>query len=87
MYIPRIAESMLLDFAAGYPVLIVTGPRQSGKSTLVRHAFPERTCVSLEDLDQRRGSGYLPTVAEDVRGPGCWLVAGLRLSQHLYQPA
>jgi len=32
---------------------VVTGPRQSGKSTLVRHAFPDHHYVSLEDLDQR----------------------------------
>jgi predicted AAA+ superfamily ATPase len=52
-YIPRNAESRLKHFARGYPVLVVTGPRQSGKSTLVRHAFPEHRYVSLEDLDQR----------------------------------
>ena len=52
-YIPRNAESRLKHFARGYPVLAVTGPRQSGKSTLVRHAFPEHAYVSLEDLDQR----------------------------------
>ncbi|MCP5346602.1 MAG: ATP-binding protein [Gammaproteobacteria bacterium] len=52
-YIPRKAESKLKHFASGYPVLVVTGPRQSGKSTLVRHAFPDQRYVSLEDLDQR----------------------------------
>ena len=52
-YIPRNAESRLKHFARGYPVLVVTGPRQSGKSTLVRHAFPDHPYVSLEDLDQR----------------------------------
>jgi predicted AAA+ superfamily ATPase len=52
-YIPRNAESRLQHFASGYPVVVVTGPRQSGKSTLVRHAFPDHHYVSLEDLDQR----------------------------------
>ena len=52
-YISRRAESRLKHFASGYPVLVITGPRQSGKSTLVRHAFPEYRYVSLEDLDQR----------------------------------
>lgn len=52
-YISRNAESRLKHFASGYPVLVITGPRQSGKSTLVRHAFPEHRYVSLEDLDQR----------------------------------
>jgi len=52
-YISRNAESRLQHFASGYPVVVVTGPRQSGKSTLVRHAFPDHRYVSLEDLDQR----------------------------------
>ncbi|MEW7983532.1 MAG: ATP-binding protein [Candidatus Sedimenticola endophacoides] len=52
-YIPRNAEPRLQHFASGYPVVVVTGPRQSGKSTLVRHAFPDHHYVSLEDLDQR----------------------------------
>ena len=52
-YIPRNAESRLKNFASAYPVVVVNGPRQSGKSTLVRHAFPDHHYVSLEDLDQR----------------------------------
>ncbi len=52
-YIPRNAEPRLQHFAVDYPVVVVTGPRQSGKSTLVRHAFPDHRYVSLEDLDQR----------------------------------
>lgn len=51
-YIPRNAESRLKYFARGYPVVAVTGPRESGKSTLVRHAFPKHPYVSLENLDQ-----------------------------------
>jgi len=52
-YIPRNAESRLQQFTSGYPIVVVTGPRQSGKSTLVKHAFPDHRYVSLEDLDQR----------------------------------
>ena len=37
----------------GYPVVGVTGPRQSGKTTLVQAAFPDKPYVSLEDLDTR----------------------------------
>ena len=36
-----------------YPVVAVTGPRQSGKSTLCRSAYPEHAYVSLEPLDER----------------------------------
>ena len=70
-YIPRNVESRLQHFADGYPVVMVTGPRQSGKSTLVRHAFPEHRYVSLEDLDQREFAetdprGFLNQFSEGV---------------------
>ena len=41
------------QLAVQYPVVTITGPRQSGKTTLCRMVFPEMTYVSLEDLDQR----------------------------------
>lgn len=50
--IPRHAHAILLELAAGYPVIALTGPRQSGKTTLARAAFPDRPYVSLEDLDE-----------------------------------
>ncbi|MHB8544205.1 MAG: ATP-binding protein [Leptospirales bacterium] len=37
----------------GYPIIAITGPRQSGKTTLVRMMFPDKPYVSLEDLDER----------------------------------
>lgn len=36
-----------------YPVVTVTGPRQSGKTTLCRRTFPNLAYVNLEALDQR----------------------------------
>lgn len=36
-----------------YPVVTVTGPRQSGKTTLCRETFPDLAYVNLEALDQR----------------------------------
>ena len=51
--IPRAATATLKKLATGYPVVAVTGPRQSGKTTLVRAAFPRRPYVSLEDMDER----------------------------------
>lgn len=36
-----------------YPILAVTGPRQSGKTTLLKHLFPEYKYVSLENTDLR----------------------------------
>lgn len=51
--IPRILSTELKDYARQYPIVTVTGPRQSGKTTLVRSVFPSHTYVSLEDLDKR----------------------------------
>ena len=53
MYFTRDAENRLMHFARGYPVVMVTRPHQSGKSTLVWHVFPDHHYVSLEDLDHR----------------------------------
>ena len=52
--IPREATAVLRKVAQGYPVVAITGPRQSGKTTLARMVFPEKTYVSLEDPDQLR---------------------------------
>jgi len=54
MYVSRHAEKTILDLADDYPVLAVTGPRQSGKTTLVRKVFSQKPYVSLEDPEQRR---------------------------------
>ncbi|MDE6237988.1 MAG: ATP-binding protein [Muribaculaceae bacterium] len=51
--IKREIASKIKQLATKFPVLTLTGPRQSGKSTLLRHEFPEYTYVSLEDFDMR----------------------------------
>lgn len=53
MYKKREAEKLIRKLAQAYPVVAVTGPRQSGKTTLIRHLFKKKKYVSLEDLDQR----------------------------------
>ncbi len=53
MVIPRNLQKPLLDLASSMPVVAVTGPRQSGKTTLCRATFPELPYVSLEPLDIR----------------------------------
>lgn len=45
--------SELLSAAVRMPVVTVTGPRQSGKTTLCRAAFPHKPYVNLEPLDTR----------------------------------
>jgi predicted AAA+ superfamily ATPase len=51
--VERAAEPMVRTLAREFRVLGVTGPRQSGKTTLVRSAFPEMPYVNLEDLSLR----------------------------------
>ena len=51
--IPRTAASTLERLAKGFPVVALTGPRQSGKTTLAKSVFKEKTYVSLENPDER----------------------------------
>jgi len=60
--IPRVLEAALRRAAQSYPVVTLTGPRQSGKTTLVRLVFPDHAYVSLETPDQREYA------LEDPRG-------------------
>lgn len=51
--VERNLQRTLTAVARDYPVVTVTGPRQSGKTTLCRMAFPDKPHVSLEPLDVR----------------------------------
>ncbi len=62
MIIERTLSKELLEAAAEYPVVTVLGPRQSGKTTLVKTVFPGKTYRSLEAPDMRQRA------LEDPRG-------------------
>jgi predicted AAA+ superfamily ATPase len=51
--IPREATASLLRLSKGFPVVAITGPRQSGKTNLAKAVFPEKTYVTLENPDER----------------------------------
>ena len=51
--IKRKIQGVLADLATKFPVVTITGPRQSGKTTLARMQFPEYTYVNLEDPETR----------------------------------
>ena len=51
--IPRNAAATLQRLAKGFPVLALTGPRQSGKTTLAKALFPAKPYVSLENPEER----------------------------------
>jgi len=44
----------LLKAVKDFAVVSITGPRQSGKTTLARMVLPRHEYVSLEDPDERR---------------------------------
>lgn len=49
----RDIQNELKKSAKNFPVVTVMGPRQSGKTTLVRSIFPQKPYANLEDLDVR----------------------------------
>ncbi len=69
--IARTIQQKIENLASKFPVITLTGPRQSGKSTLLRHAFPDYQYVSLENLDVRTFAtedphGFLKTYPRHV---------------------
>lgn len=52
-YIPRKMEEVINEAAQYFSVISVTGPRQSGKSTLLKHMFPDYHKYSLKDVNVR----------------------------------
>lgn len=51
--IDRTIEPVLKDLTSKYPVVTLTGPRQSGKTTLCRKVFPDMAYANLEIPDVR----------------------------------
>lgn len=67
---PRRMLATLVERAGRHPTVTVTGPRQSGKTTLCRAAFPDHAYVNLEDPDLREIATADPSsfVARHARG-------------------
>lgn len=69
--IQRTIQVQLKKLAAVYPVVTITGPRQSGKTTLAKMTFPDYHYVSLENFDVRQMAeadpkGFLKSYAAPV---------------------
>jgi predicted AAA+ superfamily ATPase len=62
MPVRRDLAPVLLRASRRYPVVTVTGPRQSGKTTLCRAVFPTKPYVTFERIDERE------RVSADPRG-------------------
>ncbi len=69
-YIPRNLDAVVRKAARHFPALVLTGPRRSGKTTLLRHLFPDAQYVLLEDPDiQGRIRSDPRSFLEDLRPP------------------
>jgi predicted AAA+ superfamily ATPase len=69
-YLPRTLEPVLRKTAREFPAVVLTGPRQSGKTTLLRHAFGKRLgYVSLEPPDVRAAATADPRGFLDLWRP------------------
>lgn len=62
MFIIRTLQDKILQLKGQFPVLAILGPRQTGKTTLAKHVFPNHHYVNLEELDVRQFA------IEDPRG-------------------
>ncbi|MCC2666265.1 MAG: uncharacterized protein K0S63_181 [Gammaproteobacteria bacterium] len=61
-YTRRVAEATLKRYLKAFPVVGLTGPRQSGKSTLLRHLLPDYSYVTFDD------SKHILSFTDDPKG-------------------
>jgi predicted AAA+ superfamily ATPase len=59
-YRHRALESRLKRYLALFPAIAITGPRQSGKSTLLQTAFPDLPYVTFDDPEEVRAADMDP---------------------------
>ncbi|MDX2150000.1 MAG: ATP-binding protein [Bryobacteraceae bacterium] len=69
-FVPRAIRARVLEAVQNFPALVLTGPRRSGKTTLLRRLFPRAGYVLLEDPDvQARARADPRGLLEELRPP------------------
>jgi len=71
--ITRKLEPLLKEIAGQFKAVAVTGPRQSGKTTLAKMAFPNKPYVTLESIDERERATRDPRLFLSRFPDGCIL--------------
>ena len=72
-YIYRHLEDTVKELSKSFPVILITGPRQSGKTTMLRHLAEDesiqREYVSLDDLNLREMAQNDPALFLQLHKP------------------
>ena len=69
-FVRRVIQSTVLEAGRGFPAVVVTGPRRTGKTTLLRRLFPRAGYVLLEDPDvQARARSDPRALLDEIRLP------------------
>ncbi|MDR0646380.1 MAG: ATP-binding protein [Elusimicrobiota bacterium] len=69
-YIPREIEPKITAAVKYSPVIAVTGPRQTGKSTMLKHLFPKYSYISFDSSDLRASARNDPQMfVENLKKP------------------
>lgn len=84
--IKREAETELLNLAKQFKAVALVGPRQSGKATLARHAFPDKLYINLENPDVRHFASDDPRGFLSQYPDGAILDEAQRLQENLSLP-
>lgn len=69
-YLSRDITTAIKEAYKSYSVIVVTGPRQSGKTTLIKNIFEGLTYYSMEDIDIRQMAIADPRAFLQVQGEG-----------------